>query len=363
MYRRLRSFVGAHARELLLLLTRLRRRKGQPTLLVFPSQSREDGASNLRGYLIAEELSRMGWNATTCHKNIRLQQRLRLIRLLCPDVLLMQMARHPLNRPRLYNGVPVVFDMDDADYCDPEQRPHIIDALKDSAAVVAGSRAVASFCRQYNDEVHVVWTGTSISPVPPPPQADRPQIVSWAALYPSHCREEAEFLLDVLRLVKERTGEFQFLLYCDDGSEEYRAFSDRFRRLGIDVLTRPFITDYAEFLSSLEDVAVGLAPLVNVDGFSGGKSFGKVLAYMDRGVPIVTHPVVDHPLFFRSGVNAYMATSPQEWADVIVQLLASPAERQQIADAAYADLKARLSTREAAKRMDRILRRAIQNAS
>jgi glycosyltransferase involved in cell wall biosynthesis len=360
-FRRLRSFVGAHARELLLLMSTLGRRNDQPTLLVLPSQSREDGASNLRGYLIAEQLRRVGWNAYTCHKNLRLNQRLRVINFLRPAAILMQMARHPLNRPSHYQSVPVVFDIDDADYVDDRQRANVIKALENSAAVIAGSRAVARFCQQHNANVHVVWTGTPVSTTRRRPQADRPPIVAWAALYPSHCPAEADFLLDVLKSLKERTSDFQFLLYCDDGSAAYYEFSGWFRALGVDVITRPFISDYSEFLASLEDVAVGLAPLVDVGGFSGGKSFGKVLAYMDRGVPIVTHPVVDHPVFFKTGINGYMVEEAKVWAEVIARLLANPIERQQVADAAHGDLERRLSTREAAARVDTVLRSVVRD--
>jgi glycosyltransferase involved in cell wall biosynthesis len=148
---------------------------------------------------------------------------------------------------------------------------------------------------------------------------------------------------------------FRFKLYCDDGSFEYQEFVQRFRLLGVDVITHPLVDNYREFLRSLDDVQVGLAPLVDMDGFSAGKSFGKVLAYMDRGVPIVTHPVVDHPLFFENGVNAYLSECPNEWARIIAKLLNDAGERQRLADAARADLQARLSTGEAARRVGAIL--------
>jgi glycosyltransferase involved in cell wall biosynthesis len=357
--RRVRSVISRYARESLLLLSGLKRSQGQPTVLVLPGETRADGAANLRGYLIADELRHLGWNAYTCHKNLTLAQRKRAIRLLRPDVLLMQMARHPLNRPTLYD-VPAVFDIDDADYVDERRRADVISALENCAAVIAGSRAIADFCKKYSDRVEVVWTGAPVSSGRPQPQADRPLIVAWAALYPSRLAAEAQFIRDVLRATTKRTTDFHFLLYCDDGSVEYRRFADRFRAVGINVVTRPLIADYSRFLSSLDKVAVGLAPLVDIEGFSGGKSFGKVLAYMDRGVPVLTHPVADHPLFFESGKNGYMAQSAKGWAKVIADLLANPAERQRIADAARQDLSKRLTTYEAATRVDGVLRSVLE---
>jgi glycosyltransferase involved in cell wall biosynthesis len=170
-------------------------------------------------------------------------------------------------------------------------------------------------------------------------------------------------MMDVLRRLVKLNNDFQFLLYCDDGSEDYRAFAAQFRTLNVNVITRPTINNYLEFLASLDDVAVGLAPLVNTEGFSGGKSFGKVLAYMDREVPIVTHPVVDHPLFFKNGENAYLLESADEWARGIAKLLADPGERQRLATGARVDLERRLSTDEAARRVDAILKAALHEVN
>jgi hypothetical protein len=346
-------------REAKLHVLALRRRREFPTVVLLPGETREGGASNLRAYCIADELKRLRWNAYVCPKHLRLAQRLRVMKATGPDVILMQMARHPLNRPKLYAPIPVVFDIDDADYVDERQRHNVIDALENSAAVIAGSRAVAHFCSQHNRHVEIVWTGTPISSNLPRPQSQRRKIVTWSALLPANCPAEADFLLDVLRLLKSRSADFQFMLYCDDGSDAFRALAERFRATGVDVITRPRISDYSEFLHSLEDVAIGLAPLVDIDSFSGGKSFGKVLAYMASGVPIVTHPVVDHPLFFRSGENGYMSETAEEWAAIIAGLLDDADQRQRIADAARVDLERRLSIAEAAKRVDAILQRMI----
>jgi glycosyltransferase involved in cell wall biosynthesis len=169
---------------------------------------------------------------------------------------------------------------------------------------------------------------------------------------------EASFVIEVLSILKTLVGEFTFSIYADDGGAAYAAFAKRFRDLGIEVETRPYMS-YANFLDSLEEVAVGLAPLIDTDGFSGGKSFGKILAYLDRGVPVVTHPVVDHPLFFRNGTNGFMVTTARQWAETIARLLADPDLRQEIADNARNDFQSRLSIDVAADRVDAVLNRVL----
>lgn len=360
LYRRLRSELSAFARAILVIAKAIRRDPTRPSLLVLPSQGPDDGAANLRGYLIADQLRGSGWNAITCPKQLRLWQRRLLIRAFRPDVILIQAARHPLNRPHLYRGVPVVFDLDDADYIAPHSEPAVIEALQGSRAVIAGSRAVAAYCRQHNADVSVVWTGSPIGSDAARPQSSRARIIAWGASSPVGSVHEAAFLREVVGLVLKRTSDFELWLYADDGSAAYRAMAEGFEELGAVVRTFGFLP-YAEYLATLNDVAVGLAPLVDIAGFSGGKSFGKVLAYMDRRVPIVTHPVVDHPEFFKDGQTAYLATSPSQWAEHVADLLDDVSERQQIADAAFNDFSEHLGIRVSAEKVGAVLRRVLDD--
>lgn len=354
----LRSRIGALAREMPLHLAALRRTRGARTVLVMPSQGRDDGAANLRGYSIADYLAARGWNALVCPKHLSLAQRKRVVATARPDVILMQTARHPANRPAEYSGVPVVFDIDDADYIADHSRPAVDAALKASVAVIAGSRAVARYCRTLNPDVTVVWTGSPPSPHAPRPHAERGRIVTWAASGPLTYPLEAAFVEDVLRLAAARTAPFQFLLFADDGSAAYDALVVRFAATGVEVLRRPYMA-YPAYLEALEDAAVGLAPLVAIDGFSGGKSFGKVLAYLDRGVPVVTHPVVDHPLFFRDGENGFLAEDAAAWADRVALLLDDTGLRQRLSDQGRADFLTRLGIDEAGRRVERVLARVV----
>ena len=121
---------------------------------------------------------------------------------------------------------------------------------------------------------------------------------------------------------------------------------------------------YDAFLQSLEEIAVGLNPLIAMDGFSAGKSFGKVLAYLDAGVPTINTPNVDHPLFFEHGRNGFLAGADAAlWADLILAMIDDPSKRGQIAEAARLDLVKRLSLPAAGRRVDETLRSAIATAS
>lgn len=357
----MRSFkrrVGGLAREVQVHLDILRQRSAGPRILFFPSQGLDDGAARLRAYAVSDELRALGWRSVVCPKQLDLAARRRIVRHLKPDVILMQTARHELNRPALFPGIPVIVDLDDADYIDPVSAKPLIQALKDSAGVIAGSQAVARFCRQYSDRVTVVWTGTPPSPAGGPRQQDRKPIVTWAASSPMGSPNEAAFVREILEQLRDRGAQFTFRIYCDDGSDAYRQFVSGVVPDGVAFETLPYLY-YPAFLSSLDAAAVGLAPLIDLDGFSGGKSFGKVLAYIDRNVPVVTHPVVDHPLFFDNGRNGMMLETAEQWADAVEAMLADGDLRERIATSARADLLRRLTARTAAGYVNRFARGLI----
>jgi hypothetical protein len=356
----LKSKIGALLREIDLYVRAIRQWRRGPAVLYFPSQGLEDGASRLRAYAIAEGLRARGWRSAVCPKQLGLSARRRVIALLRPDIVVMQTARHALNRPHLFPGVPIVIDLDDADYIDPRSAEPLIAALSQSVGAMAGSRAVAQFCRAHVEPVTVIWTGTPPSAGPIASQISRTSIVTWAASGPIGHHGEADFLREVLRELAAAKVDFSFRCYSDDGSEAYRQMVAKLVPAGIEVETFPYLS-YDKFLQSLQSVAVGLAPLTDLDSFSGGKSFGKILAYIDCNVPVVTHPVVDHPLFFRDWQNGVMLEMPKDWALAIAKLLGDPSLREAMAASARADLESRLSTETASRLTDTYLRGRLRD--
>ena len=72
---------------------------GKAPLSVFlPAYGRRESAL-LRIYNIASELRKLGWRSVILPSNLDLNQRLRFIDGLAPNLLVMQGVRHTLNRP------------------------------------------------------------------------------------------------------------------------------------------------------------------------------------------------------------------------------------------------------------------------
>ena len=159
-----------------------------------------------------------------------------------------------------------------------------------------------------------------------------------------------------MRRVAARIPEVRLRLY-DRQAEDDPAFLARFEATGATCEWHEK-TRYRDYIASFEDVSVGLAPLSQDTPFSRGKAFGKVLAYLDRRVPVVASDVGEYAAFFEPGCGI-VSGALDVWSDEIIALLGDAARRQKMADLAFERFKARLSLAQAARETDRILRRII----
>jgi Glycosyl transferases group 1 len=360
------SWIGHRGRELLVHARRVTQRRHGRRVVIFATDDSVSGsASELRAIALAPELRRLGWRVTCVPKQLELTQRLRIIKAERPDAIFLQQSVHALNRPRYYNNIPCVFDADDAVFVfGGHDRDAMFECCRDSAAVIAGSRYLADVFRPYNARVAVVWTGTYLGQGGRvAPSEHREPILTWAASEPHNYPHEAEFVREVVLQLAKRTR-FSYRQYGvrPDLRESIEAFLSPIRRAGVTVeVLRPM--SYRKFVRSLEAVAVGLQPLCVENPFSLGKSFGKTLAYLAADVAVVTTDAVDHPLFFKDGVNgALLPHDVDRWVDACAHLLEERAARAHMVAAARTAFRARLTTRKAAELVSRQLLRAIEYA-
>jgi glycosyltransferase involved in cell wall biosynthesis len=352
------SWVGHRVREAAVHADRLRQSADLPRILFSVGNDNRGDSSGLRGYAIARELKKYGWRTAVIPKQLELSQRQRLVRLERPDIIVLQKGRHQLNRPKYYANTTCVFDVDDADFLDPAHRKGTIECMANSSAVIAGSTFVADFARKYNPRVEVIWTGsTPISfagaqkPLPPVVA----YAVSNASLYPRECE------LVVSSLARVRRKDWQFWLFgVSDPIAGQRTIQD-LQDKGISCRLFPLM-NYRKFLKTMEMVSIGLAPLVSSsEARTDGKSFGKILSYLSSGAATIASNLADHPLFFKHGVNGYLASSPNEFAECVELLLSDGELRDQIARRAYRDYVDKLSTHAAARRMDSFMRKLFNH--
>ena len=323
-----------------------------PVAVLLPAYGREASAL-LRIYNLATPLRAAGWRVHVLPWRLTLAQRRRVIAALSPDVVLMQGVRHELNRPALYPGQRIVLDIDDADFHLDHLEAPLRAAMPRVAAVIAGSGYVARWCRGAGaGEVQVVWTGTPVSAAPRPPHATRPPIVAWAQSRPETYRREAAEVCALMARVAAAVPGVRLRLY-DRQPGQGEALLAPFRAAGITVEWLGSMP-YDRYLASFDDVAVGWSPIATDSPFSRGKSFGKVLAYLDRHVPVVASDAAEHGAFFTAATGV-ISNDRNVWVGESVALLGDPDRRAAMAAAAFTAFRTRLSVEAAAARVAEIL--------
>jgi len=314
------------------------------------------GAALLRIYLVALGLRRLGWRTHILPPELTLAQRRRWLGWLAPDVIVMQGTRHPLNRPALYPGQTIVLDIDDADFHLDHLAASVSEAMYGVRAVIAGSEYIADWCRGAGAvAVDVVWTGAPVTTAPPP-QACRPPVVAWAQTRPMTYVREAALVRRVMARVAAARPGVTLRLY-DRMAGDDPGFAESFRAPGLAVEWCD-TARYGDYLCRFDDVALGLAPLCPEVPFSRGKSFGKVLAYLDRGVPVIGSDAGEHGAFFTTPTGV-ITNDPEVWTGAALQLLSDAPARAAMAGAAREAFRRRLSIAAAVDRLDGVLRGVI----
>lgn len=349
-----KSYVGHRVREVLVHADILSHRK-RPRLLMLPSHGRVQ-CSLLRVYNLVPELKKLGWTPLVVPHQLEAGQRDRVMRHFDPDLIFLQKSRHPLNDPEHLQERPYIYDLDDADFLDEKLAAKTARTCRSASAVIAGSRFVAEWCKQYNAETHVVWTGAPVSSGSRRPHADRDPILAWAQSDPNGYPQEFDFVEDLVHRLACKGVAFRLRLYgWRDDAPETRLV--RMRQAGVQVETVPFIK-YDRFVHSLQEVAVGISPVIVSSEYSRGKSFGKILAYLDAMVPVVASDEVDHADFFTSG-SGVLSNDPETWAREIADLLGDAGRRETMTQEAFSRFRNLLSREAAARQVSDVMRTAM----
>ncbi|MFV0335559.1 MAG: glycosyltransferase [Tropicimonas sp.] len=342
---------GAHRLRELALYPAMARRKSGRTVLFLPCLGREMSGL-LRGYDVADALNTRGWCAVVLPKQLEPVQRQRVLRRLNPDISVLMTSRNQTNSHELLQGRRYVYDIDDADFHDPVMAERMERDIVASTGVIAGSRYVARWCEQFQPNTRVVWTGAKPHPGTFPDHQERGPLVVWAQSQPERYTGEFDMVVAIMERVAARRSGVRLRLY-GDGEARDGGRSARLRQAGVTVEWLPFL-DYGAYVASLGQAAVGLSPICTETPFSRGKSFGKILAYLDARVPVVTSDAVDHALLFEPG-SGVVSNDPDIWVESIERLLDSPQERDDMAARAHEIYRRRLSVDAATDRVEAFL--------
>jgi glycosyltransferase involved in cell wall biosynthesis len=259
------------------------------------------------------------------------------------------------------NGVPIVYDFDDAIWTLPKRTTvsnnDAFRVLKFSgktaticrlaSVVTVGNEYLASWARRHNGAVHVVPTSIELGtyPAQPPPEHDEPFTVVWSGTFSTLVHLELG-RAPLERLARRRPVRLNVI--CDRPLARPIA--------GVDTRFIPWRAD-AE-AQAIGTGHVGIMPLPD-DEFSRGKCGCKALQYMAAGRVAVASPIGVNSDIIRHGENGFLASSENDWVDILERLAQTRFLRERVAAAGRRTVQERFS----AERSAMLFARAIHGAA
>lgn len=253
----------------------------------------------------------------------------------------------------LLRQVPYVMDLDDAWYLRYQKHPFFLlrFLLKNkfvvlaqrARSVTAGNPTLASWAKDCGAQnVVVVPTVIDLKRYPPPPESSSQiPVIGWMGS-PSSAR----YVQMIAGALSRLRGPV------------------RLRLVGAGSLALPenLMVDRVEWcedteVKDLQDFDIGIMPLE--DGpWERGKCGYKLIQYMAAGRPVVASPVGINIDLIREGENGFLASSEDEWCQVLDRLSADPLLRTSLGTAGRRFVEARYTHQAVIPKLVEVLRRA-----
>ena len=251
---------------------------------------------------------------------------------------------------------PMIFDLDDAIWIQPGDRPALSlrsvirmpwktrSIMRMSSGISAGNDYLAEFSRTLCDTVEVVPSTIDVTRTYTSLKHhtdDRPLTIGWSG---SH--STVQFLRNILPDLAEIARTIPFRLLVVGATVEFP---------GLDIDCRPWTA--ATEVQTITEMDIGLMPLT-VDEWTEGKCGMKALQYMGAGVPAVVTPIGVNTHIVEHGINGFHARSAAEWREAI-EALTSAETRNAFGARARQKVVAEYSSEIAAGKLANLVRRVL----
>ncbi|MFN2395104.1 MAG: glycosyltransferase family 4 protein [Bacteroidales bacterium] len=188
-------------------------------------------------------------------------------------------------------------------------------------ACIVGNQFLAGYARRYNNNVFIVPTTIDTDLyIPFENNSDKKNIViGWTGS--STTLKHFSLAVPVLKKLRKKYGE----------RISFRMISDTFFTGELDGLEKIKWNKETE-VEDLSAIDIGIMPLPD-DDWSKGKCGFKGLQYMALARPAVMSPVGVNNEIISHGKNGFLADSPEEWEQILSQLIEDADLRKRIGEA------------------------------
>jgi glycosyltransferase involved in cell wall biosynthesis len=217
---------------------------------------------------------------------------------------------------------PILFDVDDAIWFEMEpsadgtprpspRQSELLATLRQCRIVRAGNRELARFLEPLHLDVRIAPTCVRAAAPPREPRPG-PPVIGWTG-HSVNFRYLGLCAPALRRLLLERPG------------VNVRVVADRAPDLpGVPMDFVPWSPEGES--GQLRSFDIGIMPLADTP-WARGKCGYKLLLYMSHGLPVVASPVGVNADLVTHGKNGYLAGTPDEWHDRLLDLVDHPDRR------------------------------------
>lgn len=333
----------------------------QLRVLFFLLGSRNKASSRVRGFWIADELTRLGAKCTVVCGEDRASFFRCLYRLPWYDTINIQKrcSRWDYYLMRLAGllGKRTIFDIDDA-YSRVKSKKtlrNIKRIMQNADAVTVGSKNLLEFAKQYHKNTYYIPTSIKLEnyQLPERKQENSPVCLGWIGNGAHYYRDLIKVLRESLKeIALQHKVRLKLVGVCQQ-KELYQAFSN------IPGLETTFIdgvdwADPSEVRKSMLDFDIGLYPVLAND-FNLYKCGFKALEYMALGIPVVISPVGANSYVVSEGIDGYHADHKKEWVNALTSLITDESTRKKMGKAGRLKVERQYNISVAAKQLFNIM--------
>ncbi len=213
-------------------------------------------------------------------------------------------------------SIPIIYDFDDAIYINarrPSDQEKTAIMIRNSTKVIVSTDYLSKFCRDNGQNPALIPSPVETDRIrPTEKQQNQTVTIGWIG------SPWTSGFLDLIEKPLMRLAEkYTFRFLTIGAKPEYRI-------QGINHIAKSWVfEDENDVLGQMD---IGLMPLP-ITEFAKMKGGYKLLQYMSAGLPCIASPVGINQTIVKPGENGYLASSEDEWFEVLEKLLLDPALR------------------------------------
>lgn len=229
----------------------------------------------------------------------------------------------------------LIYDLDDAEWIHSPRKSRLL--AKNAHTVIAGSRAILAWAKQYNARCVLIPTALDYDRYTRFSVAHAKReiaTIGWVGAGRAHFRQGNFTLIKpVLEELAKKNIPFRFVII---GAQHCQQLKDFFKEVSFEIIFIDKLDwrDSASVARAIHEYQfdIGLMPLAD-SLFNRAKCAFKAIEYMACGVPVAASNVGENAIVVEHDKTGFLVNTAKEWGVALETLLADPALRKKMGEA------------------------------